>query len=132
MWELKVNCPISCPASHFCWEPVDYTAPTICLAGGINPNSFQNHLSLGENNAILALLLLMAGGMALEWICCLFLICCFPTCLRPIRRRQSKSPKASASVKIDHRSPPVIRTPLVVHASRAYDAVPSVERESAI
>ncbi|KAL3076937.1 hypothetical protein niasHT_040164 [Heterodera trifolii] len=90
-WEVRVDCPILCAIPKVCWEPTTYSAPQLCLAPGVNPNTFENYLSISEGNALVILGLFLIIGIILGLCFCFLLLIGFSDCL--FRRRSLRQHK---------------------------------------
>uniref|UniRef100_A0A914HM73 Uncharacterized protein n=1 Tax=Globodera rostochiensis TaxID=31243 RepID=A0A914HM73_GLORO len=134
-WETRPDCPIYCPSPKICWEPVHYSAPQVCLPPGVDPNAFQNYISLSEANALWMFGLIFAGGLAIGLLLCLLLFTGFSSCFPSVRRRaqNSNAPGTSAQapslanrsirglVRPSEPTPPSF--PLVVNARPPIDSL---------
>ncbi|KAL3099799.1 hypothetical protein niasHT_022100 [Heterodera trifolii] len=87
VWEMKKICGVPCPSPNNCWEPLEFTQPNLCLAPSINPNNFENHLSMHEASVVMLCLFLFIGGFALGALFGFLPLCCDFFWARRKRRR---------------------------------------------
>ncbi|KAL3097658.1 hypothetical protein niasHT_020331 [Heterodera trifolii] len=87
VWEMKSICGVPCPSPNNCWEPLEFTQPNLCLAPSINPNNFENHLSLNEASLVMLGVFLFIGGFALGALFGFLPLCCDFFWARRKRRR---------------------------------------------
>uniref|UniRef100_A0A183C9L6 LapA_dom domain-containing protein n=1 Tax=Globodera pallida TaxID=36090 RepID=A0A183C9L6_GLOPA len=52
-----------------------YTAPDLCVNPGLNPNTFEQYVTVSDNTFLLLTLILVIGGVALGVFFSVFLRC---------------------------------------------------------